>query len=87
MADYSKRISNNTEGMFYVDNSCINCGVCAEIAPDIFFMDVDFTYVHRQPMAQDEIDLCKEAMESCPVDAIGDDGPSEAHHEPAKHIE
>lgn len=33
-----------------------------------------YSYVHRQPLTADEIALTQEAIEGCPVEAIGDDG-------------
>jgi len=33
-----------------------------------------FSYVYKQPTTPDEETLCKEAMEGCPVEAIGNDG-------------
>jgi ferredoxin len=32
--------------------------------------------VHKQPEGAEEEALCKEAMEGCPVEAIGSDGDS-----------
>ena len=36
--------------------------------------DGGYSYVIKQPESQDDIDLCMEALEGCPVEAIGDDG-------------
>ena len=33
-----------------------------------------YSYVFRQPESPDEEARCQEAMDSCPVEAIGDDG-------------
>jgi ferredoxin len=30
--------------------------------------------VHKQPTTDDDVALCQEALEGCPVEAIGDDG-------------
>jgi ferredoxin len=30
--------------------------------------------VHKQPTTEEEIALCMEALEGCPVEAIGNDG-------------
>ena len=76
MADKENRVSENADGKFYVDDQCIDCDLCRDIAPD-FFGRVDdggYSYVKKQPSTQEELEQCIEAMEGCPVDAIGDDG-------------
>ena len=36
--------------------------------------DGGYSYVFKQPTTPEEEALCKEAMEGCPVEAIGNDG-------------
>jgi ferredoxin len=36
--------------------------------------DEGYSYVFKQPENDEEEAQCQEAMESCPVEAIGDDG-------------
>ena len=76
MADKEEKWSLNVSGMFYVDEQCIDCDLCRETAPDFFTRNDDggYSYVIRQPVSEDDIDLCQEALEGCPVEAIGDDG-------------
>jgi ferredoxin len=76
MAKVRDRFPENAEGPFYVDHQCIDCDVCRSIAPDIFVRHDRgaHSYVLRQPENEEERELCREAMESCPVEAIGDDG-------------
>jgi ferredoxin len=64
----------NIAGRYQVDARCIGCAVCAEIAPRIFRFDHEqgCAYVFRQPDGDAEDGLCTEAVEICPVDAIGD---------------
>ena len=67
----------NVPGKYHVDqDACIDCDVCRQTAPDNFAHNEEagYTFVHKQPENQDEEDLCQEAMESCPVEAIHDDG-------------
>ncbi|MCH8475390.1 MAG: ferredoxin [Opitutales bacterium] len=73
MASYEDRFPDNAPGMFFVDENCIDCDLCRQDAPDFFDHNEDegHTYVSRQPETEDEIAICEEAMESCPVDAIG----------------
>ena len=62
---------------FYVDTECILCSVCSDAAPNNFRMsdDEDHDNCYKQPDDEDELEQCYEAMENCPVEAIGDDGP------------
>lgn len=76
MADYQDRYPNNTPGAFYVDDQCIDCDMCRLSAPDFFARDDEgaHSYVHRQPVTEEEITECLEAVDECPVEAIGSDG-------------
>jgi ferredoxin len=76
MAVFANRYSDNVPGKFYVDDQCIDCDLCRETAPDNFTRNEDggYSYVFKQPATPDEEALCKEAMEGCPVEAIGSDG-------------
>jgi ferredoxin len=58
------------------DNQCIDCDLCRETAPSNFGRNDDggYSFVYKQPASPDEEKLCKEAMEGCPVEAIGDNG-------------
>jgi len=61
---------------FYVDQECILCSVCSDAAPNNFRLsdDEDHDICYKQPSDDDELECCYEAMENCPVEAIGDDG-------------
>ena len=76
MADIANRYAENVLGKFYVDDQCIDCDLCRETAPSNFGRNDDggYSYVYKQPGSEDEEKLCKEAMEGCPVEAIGDNG-------------
>lgn len=76
MADKSKKYDENKPGRFYVDRECIACDACVLSAPDHFSMDGDdgHAFVAKQPASTEEEVKCKEAMEGCPVEAIGNDG-------------
>ena len=76
MADVANRYPENLPGKYYVDNQCIDCDLCRETAPSNFGRNDDggYSYVYKQPTSPDEEKLCKEAMEGCPVEAIGDNG-------------
>jgi ferredoxin len=76
MADVANKYPENIEGKFYVDDQCIDCDLCRETAPANFRRNDDggHSYVYKQPETPEEEGLCKEAMEGCPVEAIGNDG-------------
>ena len=84
MADHENRYPDNIAGKFYVDDQCIDCDLCRETAPANFTRNEDggYSYVFKQPVSADEEALCKEAMEGCPVEAIGNDGETAAGEQP-----
>ena len=76
MADKEAKLGDNVPGPFYVDDQCIDCDACRATAPDNFTRNEEegYSYVVKQPESPEEWDLCVEALEGCPVEAIGDDG-------------
>ncbi len=76
MADPNDRVAENAPGTFYVDSQCIDCDVCRDTAPDNFTRSDDggYSFVYKQPETDEERILCEEALVSCPVEAIGNDG-------------
>jgi ferredoxin len=76
MADKEDRNKENVSGKFYVDSQCIDCDLCRETAPKNFTRSDDegYSYVYKQPETSEEEEQCREAMEGCPVEAIGEDG-------------
>jgi|TARA_R110002167_G_scaffold315210_2_gene520777 ferredoxin len=76
MADIEDKNPENVEGKFYVDDQCIDCDLCRDTAPDNFEREEDegYSYVYKQPANDEEFELCMEALEGCPVEAIGDNG-------------
>lgn len=76
MADKDEKWPENTAGKFYVDEQCIDCDLCRETAPSNFTRHEDggYSYVFKQPEDNEERELCNEALEGCPVEAIGEDG-------------
>ena len=61
---------------FYVDRECILCSVCSDAAPNNFkeAETGEYDICYKQPVNKEELEQCYEAMENCPVEAIGDDG-------------
>ncbi len=76
MADIDNKYEDNAKGKFYVDEECIDCDLCRETAPNCFTRNDDggYSFVTSQPDNEEDEELCREAMEGCPVEAIGDDG-------------
>jgi len=68
--------TENVPGKYYVSRRCIGCTLCPEIAPANFASNLEegYEYVCKQPVDTEEEQLCREAMEICPVDAIRDNG-------------
>ena len=74
MAQPDDKWPENIHGRFFVDSQCIDCDLCRELAPDFFKRQDEkgFSYVYHQPETEEGADECLEALESCPVEAIGD---------------
>ena len=75
MADKKEAWEENAPGKFFVDKTCIACDACVIAAPGNFKMNEDdgHAFLSKQPGSASEEDQCREAMEGCPVEAIGDD--------------
>lgn len=82
MANPKKKHQLNVSGTFYCTDpdddtgeGCIACNVCYSGAPDFFAEDDDGNaYVKKQPTTSEEIELCQEQIDACPVNSIGRDG-------------
>ncbi len=79
MACKNDKWGENVKGKFYVDEQCIDCDLCRETAPKFFTRNEDggYSYVFNQPTNPQEEEECMEALEGCPVEAIGKDGDEE----------
>lgn len=67
------RYPQNAPGPFFVNADCIDCDACRHHAPAFFARDDEaaHSFVVRQPVTPEETDLCNEALDGCPVEAIG----------------
>ena len=76
MATKANKHPENVAGKYYVDNTCIDCDLCRQTAPNNFDRNAQGGYaiVKKQPATPEEVGQCKEAKDTCPVEAIGDDG-------------
>jgi ferredoxin len=76
MADIADRYEDNVTGKYYVDSQCIDCDLCRETAPENFTRNDDggYSFVYKQPEGDEQAAQCQEAMDGCPVEAIGNNG-------------
>ena len=76
MADKNNKYKDNVPGAYYVDKECINCDACLLSAENHFKINEEegYAYVFQQPQTEEEKSACQEALEACPVEAIGNDG-------------
>lgn len=75
MAFVTDKLPDNVPGKYYVDRQCIDCDVCRDTSPQNFTRNDEdgYSYVFKQPRTPEEISLCEQALNACPVEAIGDD--------------
>jgi len=52
--------------------TCIGCGICVSLAPEIFEMNEDGKSVVRSDvdLASENLEKAQESADACPVDAI-----------------
>ena len=76
MANKADKWEPNVPGKFFTDQQCIDCDLCRETAPAFFARNDEggYSFVHKQPVTDVVSALCTEALEGCPVEAIGNDG-------------
>jgi glyoxylase-like metal-dependent hydrolase (beta-lactamase superfamily II)/ferredoxin len=71
MAQIEHRLTENVEGEFYVDATCIDCDACRQIAPEIFQDHGGQSSVYRQPDSPEETRRSLMALVACPTASIG----------------
>jgi len=76
MADTQDKVPGTVDGAYFVDTNCIDCDLCRQTAPENFDRNDDegYSFVKKQPANDEEAQLCRDALDDCPVEAIGDDG-------------
>ena len=52
------------------EETCVGDETCVEICPQIFEMNGDVAVAKMEEVPEDLEEKCKEASESCPVEAI-----------------
>ena len=71
MADRKKQVSENVPGEFFVDETCINCDTCRQIAPETFDDTGDYSFVFAQPDTNEKTRHAIQALLACPTGSIG----------------
>jgi glyoxylase-like metal-dependent hydrolase (beta-lactamase superfamily II)/ferredoxin len=71
MAQLKQRRSENVDGNFYVDSTCIDCDTCRWMAPEIFNRSGEQSAVYHQPANEIEQLRAMQALLSCPTASIG----------------
>jgi glyoxylase-like metal-dependent hydrolase (beta-lactamase superfamily II)/ferredoxin len=71
MALQELRLSENVPGDFFVDNTCIDCDLCRQIAPETFTDIGDQSAVHHQPETPAQEFAALKALVTCPTASIG----------------
>lgn len=52
-------------------DTCTGCGLCADVCPEVFELNEEsIAEVIADPVPPEAEDTCRDAAESCPVDAI-----------------
>lgn len=71
MDNKKQKHSNNIEGNFFVDTTCIDCGTCYWVAPETFQRyKNEQSVVYQQPSEKQLYDSYR-ALYSCPTNSIG----------------
>ncbi len=71
MASLKKTRTENSEGNFFVDSSCIDCDTCRWLAPSVFKSFDGQSIVFHQPENETEETDAIRALISCPTSSIG----------------
>lgn len=71
MADPARALGGNVDGDFFVDDTCIDCDLCRQIAPEVFFAAEGYSVVHTQPRSEPEVAGAAKALIACPTGSIG----------------
>jgi glyoxylase-like metal-dependent hydrolase (beta-lactamase superfamily II)/ferredoxin len=71
MARIDRILPDNVPGLFYVDNSCIDCDACRILSPSCFSRKNEQSIVYRQPSNETELFQALQALIACPTASIG----------------
>ncbi|MEP7234017.1 MAG: MBL fold metallo-hydrolase [Ignavibacteriota bacterium] len=79
MADIRKKLAGNIDGLFFVDDTCIDCDTCRQLAPEFFSDGNNSAIVYRQPAQAEDIQVAARALLSCPTGSIGTTAKIDTH--------
>src|SRR5262245_11034148 len=71
MANRKRAYPENRPGTFFVDDTCIDCDLCRQIAPAVFREESDHSVVYHQPDSEAERLRSTMALVACPTGSIG----------------
>src|SRR5262245_33449333 len=71
MANPNNAYTENVPGNFFVDDTCIDCDLCRQIAPSVFKEEWDHSIVSHQPDSGTEEHRAAMALVACPTASIG----------------
>jgi glyoxylase-like metal-dependent hydrolase (beta-lactamase superfamily II)/ferredoxin len=71
MANPTRAYAENVPGDFFVDETCIDCDLCRQIAPSVFRDAGDYSVVYHQPGEDIESRRAEMALVACPTGSIG----------------
>jgi glyoxylase-like metal-dependent hydrolase (beta-lactamase superfamily II)/ferredoxin len=73
MARAALRLPQNAPGEFFVDETCIDCATCRNVAPSVFAYsdEAGMTVVRKQPSSAGEARRAAMALVACPTSSIG----------------
>src|SRR5216683_2877822 len=72
MASLNLRLAENVPGELYVDETCIDCDTCRELAPETFgSLRNGQSFVRKQPQGDADWRRALMAVVSCPTASIG----------------
>jgi glyoxylase-like metal-dependent hydrolase (beta-lactamase superfamily II)/ferredoxin len=80
MANIQRRLVENVPGDFFVDETCIDCDTCSQLAPSVFRDHGEQCSVYHQPETAAETRLALMALVACPTGSIGSTGTTKRHN-------
>ena len=78
MADRRRVVAENVSGDFFVDETCIDCDTCRQLAPEVFADAGSCSFVHAQPDNPEAAHKALRALLACPTGSIGTMHPDRA---------
>ena len=71
-------MAENVSGDFFVDETCIDCDTCRQLAPEVFADAGSYSFVHAQPDNPEAARKALRALLACPTGSIGTMHPDRA---------